>query len=226
MRYTYFLLLLLALSRPAAAQDKIKCPNPPQTRMVINEGTYVQGTGVEYKLKGFVADLVPRGKAMPACLAKMTNIRQGDVVVSTDSLSRMFARKMSEGGKDSSIQDLSISTEEGQIVIKGKAKKLIPISFVLKGPVDVVDGSKLRFHSKDVKAAGLPAKTLMKMLGVHMGEMINDAGANGVSATDEYIIFDPKLLAHVEGKIEKLQILDKALYVEFASAQEKKQARR
>ena len=77
----------------AQAAQPVKCPSGP-SHLAMEKGEYTSIPGVVFELEGFSANLVPRGPKMPVCLAKMTYVERGRVIITDASLTKLFAHKM------------------------------------------------------------------------------------------------------------------------------------
>lgn len=186
-------------------------PCPTTSAMNINKGRYAARPGVEFTLENYSAHMVPRGKQSPMCFIKMNQIEHGHIVVSDASLSKLFDQKLSRAGK---ITGLKVQAKEGRIVLSGTAHKGVPLPFTVEGPVDT-DGRLIRLHAEKVKAAGLPIKGLLEMLGMELGSLLNPGSDKGVTVQENTIIFDPAVLGNVSGYIEQLKILGQNVVVDF-----------
>ena len=206
---------ILLLSALAQAAEPVRCPDGP-SRLAMEQGEYMSRPGLVFGLQHFSANMVPRGKKLPICLSKITDIDHGRVVVSDSSLSTMFNQKMKRSPKQS-ISDISVHTKSDGVAIKGKVHKKIAVPFEIDGHVDTANGGRvLRLHAEKIKAMGVPVKGLLKMLGVELGSLINPDATKGVSVQGDSILFDPEQLDNIRGHITKVQIMQSALVVDFA----------
>lgn len=187
-------------------------PCPTTSTMSLNKGQYSARPGVEFTLENYSARMVPRGKKSPLCYIKLNEIEHGHIVVSDAALSKLFEQKLSDSKK---ITELKVHAKESHVVISGKAHKGLPIPFSVEGPVDVVDGRLIRLHAEKVKAAGLPVKGLLEMLGVELGSLLNPGSNKGVTVKDDNILFDPAVVGNVTGHIQRLQVVGQDLVVDF-----------
>lgn len=194
-----------------ASAAPVRCP-PPRTAMEMEKGTYSPQEGVEFHLQQFSAFMDARSKKAPLCFARMTIINQGQVFITSESLGRMFARKIREG--KSSISDVKIEMKDNAVRISGKMKKVIPLPFDIEGPV-TTDGNVLRLEAKSIKAAKLPVKGLLNMVGAHLASVIGAETAAGVTAKEDVLTFEPEKLAFIKGRIASLQVKPQGLLVVF-----------
>jgi hypothetical protein len=207
----FALVVLLAIAAEGAMAVPLKCPDGP-TQMLIESGNYVPRPGVVVVLQQFSATMVPMGRSLPSCLQKETDIHKGHVFISSAGLSKLFDQKMK--GKQS-ISDVEIKTRDGQIVIAGKIHKIVAIPFELQGPVEPAPGGVLRLHADKIKAAGLPMKGLLKMLGDNLGSLMKSDQANGITVEQNTILFNPQKIVHVRGNLSSAKALPDGLAADY-----------
>ena len=211
MRSPVFSCALLLLLATFAAAQKVKCP-PPPSLMRMDKGTYSNQPGVIFDLESFSATLQPMGKHAPLCYAKTTLIEQGNVFVSTQSLTRLFGQKLSEA--NSQLKEVEVEMKDNQVHLHGKVKKLIWLPFSIEGPV-TTDGTNLKIETKEIKALGVPVKGLLDALGKHLQSLTGSESPNGVVAEGDSLIFHPYEIAHVKGHITSATINSQGLNVRF-----------
>ncbi len=186
-------------------------PCPTTSAMNVSKGEYSPRDGVEFTLENYSAHMVPRGKQSPLCYIKLNEIEHGHIVMSDAALTKMFQQKISKSGK---ISDLKVEAKDGHIVLSGTAHKGLPIPFTIEGPVST-DGRRLLLHAEKVKAAKLPVKGLLEMLGMQLGNILNPGSNKGVAVKDETMVFDPAQIGNISGHIERLQVTGQDLVVDF-----------
>lgn len=205
------LVLFSVLLCPAAwAVDPPKCPEGP-SRIDVASGTYSPIPGVAFALRNFTGAMVPSGKQIPACLVRVTQIEQGRVAVSSASLDRLIQARIRP--KDSSLSDLKVEMKEGRAVLTGKMKKFL--SFRVEGPV-TGNGENLRIQAKTVKAAGIPIKGLLEMIGVELSGLMGDNSVKGVTVQEDTIIFRLEAFGNIRGHVQSAKIASSTLVVDFA----------
>ena len=196
----------------AANPEAVTCPTP--SALAVDRGTYAPRKGVVFLLENYSATMVPEGKKMPQCTEKMNNIEHGRIVVSGESLGRMFDQKMQKSG-ERKITDLKVEMKGDHVAISGKVHKVLPIPFSVEGPVDSPNGSDLRLHADKVKATGIPIKGLLDMVGVELGSLLNPGANKGVVVKGDDLYFLPEKLGHVHGHIQRVQVSGNKLVVDF-----------
>ena len=206
------LLAITALLASALAET-VKCPPPPSI-MRMEKGQYSNQPGVVFDLASFSAKLEPRGRRAPLCYAKTTMIEKGNVFVSNDSLTHLFAQKIEQTNTD--LKEVQIEMKDNEVHLSGKMKKLIWLPFSVDGPVST-DGTNLLMQTKSIKAAGIPVKGLLDALGKHLQAVTGSDTPNGVIIKGDNLVIQPVEVAHIKGHIAKVVSTSKGLEVEFAT---------
>lgn len=209
--------MVLGASVPCVSAQTVKCPPPPGI-MHMDKGTYSNQPGVTFDLASFSATLQPMGKRAPLCYAKTTIIEQGNIFVSTESLTHLFSQKLKEA--NSQIKDVEVEVKDNEVLIHGKVKKVLWLPFSVDGPV-TTDGTNLKIDTKEIKAMGLPVKGLLDALGKHLQSLTGAESPNGVVAEGDSLIFHPYEIAHVKGHITSATVTSEGLHVRFAPVESK-----
>ncbi len=168
----------------------------------MESGSYSSQPGVMFVLHHFDARLVPMGKAAPSCLEKMTDVAHATIFVSNESLTQVFASKLS--ASEAKIRNLKIEDGVGKVTLTGEIVKLVPIKFSIEGPVST-DGTRLMVNASKINADGIPIKMLLGMVGEHLSSVLGLKGVNGVSVEENTLSFFPEKVAHLRGYISSVE---------------------
>ncbi len=206
---------IMGCSVSLAFADSIKCPPPPNV-MRMEKGEYSNQPGVFFELQSFSAVLQPLGRRAPLCYAKATMIEKGDVFVSNDSLTHLFAQKIQQGNRD--LKDVTVEMKDNEVHLSGKMKKLIWMDFSVDGPIST-DGTNLLMQTKSIKAMGIPVKGLLDALGKHLQAVTGSDSPNGVIIKGDELVIQPFQIAHVKGHILSATSTAKGLSVRFGAAE-------
>ncbi len=179
----------------------------------MDNGQYSPVEGAVFNLRNFAATMVARGKEMPLCFARMTQVQQGQVFISSESLTRLFQRKIQQS--KSQVTDIKIEMDDNAVHLSGKLHKGVAVTFEIEGPVST-DGTALLLRAKQIKAEGLPMKGLLEMLGKNLGSLLGSESVDGVTAQGDTLVFQPSTIAYVRGSIAKVQPTPKGLMIMFA----------
>ena len=69
------------------------------------------------------------------------------------------------------LKNITVTFEGSEIVVKGELHKLVDIPFQGKGAASVADGSDIRVHFTELKAAGVIKKGLLDLLGIKLSDI-------------------------------------------------------
>src|SRR5262249_20236397 len=131
-----------------------------------------------------------------------------EIAIDTVSMAHMLNAYVF-GERDAPLKDLKISIKNGQIKQEGTIQKGIGIPFETIGDMSATEDGKVRIHPKEMKAAHLPVKGLMKLFGVDLANLINTRKAKGISVDDNDIILDPTAALpppKMQGRVTSIKI--------------------
>ena len=210
MRSIFPAFTLLIASALHAQSDP--CPSSP-SHVSIAKGALSPQPGVTFDLRHFRATLVPRGKRAPSCYLKTTLVEHADIFISNESLTGVFAEKMSRS--ETLIRNLVIKNGLTSVALSGTIKKVVPIAFTIEGPV-TTDGTSILMHADKIKADGIPIKALLAMVGEHLNSILALKGANGIQVTGNTLSVSPEQVAHLQGYIAGVQTSPQGLTLHYA----------
>jgi len=213
---------------PQAQQSKQEGGNSQRgSTLRVDSGTLFTADGVPIQLRQVTAKIVkhkptppPQGGTSdpsdPAQSSQVVTIEKGNVVLSSDSLSKLLNKKVGKNGK---LSDLKVSTDpkKGEVHISGKAKKLIDVPFDLQGPVKATGDGKIELLAKSVKAADIPG--LAGLLGLTVQKAAGKHAAKGVKTEHNTIIFNPDQLwgLPVHGSVTKVTVQQSGILLAFGA---------
>lgn len=170
------------------------------------------------QLKG---KLVPR-KEIPVFDDKESFILEIDsatISMSTDALAHVLNEQVF-AGEDAPLKELSISTDGGQLKIRGKLAHKGGVSFETVGTIEATPEGKIRLHAKHIKAAHLPVKGIMDLFGVKLADLINAKKVKGVSVEKDDVVLDPEEILpppQIHGKITSVRLENGQIVQVFGS---------
>lgn len=191
---------------------------PEVSRISISSGTFSPQPGVSFQLHHFVAALVPMGTKSPACNEKMTVVSRGEIFINNESLTRVFNEKLDSA--DSKIKGFKIENGEGKVTLSGRLTKLIPIAFTVEGPVST-DGTSILLNARNLKADGVPVKTLLAMVGQHLNSVLGLKGMDGITVNEDTLSFSPERVAHLKGHIDSVETTPQGLTLRMSKLDQK-----
>ena len=83
------------------------------------------------------------------------------------------------------------------------------IPFKVKAELLPTPDGRIRVHARSIKAAGLPVKGLMGLLGIEMDDMVKIQAGRGIVVEDNDFILDPQQMLpppHIRGNVSSVRI--------------------
>jgi hypothetical protein len=110
---------------------------------------------------------------------------------------------------DAPIKNVSIEGKDDQLYIKGKLPQKAGIAFETIGTLSVDSDGRIRLRTDHVKAAHVPVKGLMDLLGIDIARVIDTHKVRGVTVDKDDLILDPELIMpapHIRGKVTAVRL--------------------
>jgi len=123
-------------------------------------------------------------------LSYLVAIDSAEVSVSTASMSHAL-NTYAFNERDSPLKNVKLEIQGNQIKQTGTLNKGPGIPFEMLATMSPTPEGKIRIRPSKLKAAHLPVKGLMKLLGVDMAKLINTRSTKGISVDGDDIIMDP-----------------------------------
>jgi len=173
---------------------------------------YHYADNVVVHLRDVIGSLVPtKAGQMPVFDNKKSftlQITAAEIAIDPQSLANVLNANVFSG-KDTPLKDLAISIEKGRLKIKGKLHKKGDITFETEGQLSATPDGKIRLHSEKIKAAHLPVKGLMDLVGLDIANLIKSGKVQGVEVEKDDLILDPsKILPppQITGHISSIRL--------------------
>jgi len=136
-------------------------------------------------------------------------IDAGEIAMSTASLTALMNDYVFNYRK-APIKELEITTDEkGELEQEGVLKKGVDVPFKVKAVLMPTPDGRIRVHAKSIKAAGLPVKGLMGLLGIEMDDMVKIQAGRGIVVEDNDFILDPQQMLpapRIRGNVTSVRI--------------------
>jgi hypothetical protein len=135
-------------------------------------------------------------------------IDAGEIAMSTASITALMNDYVFNYRK-APIKDLEITTDQGQLKQEGVLDKAVDIPFKVKAELLPTPDGRIRVHAKSIKAAGLPVKGLMHLLGIEMDDMVKIQSGRGIVVDGNDFILDPQQMLpppRIRGSVTAVRI--------------------
>jgi len=123
---------------------------------------------------------------------------------------------------DAPIKSLSIETENGQLIIRGKLPQKANVVFETTGTVSADSDGRIRLHADHIKAAHLPVKGMLDLFGIDLGRLIDTKKVQGIAVDKDDIILDPEKILpppRIQGKVTAVRVQGNEIVQTFGSPQ-------
>jgi hypothetical protein len=209
---------------PASAPLDPDTDNPPRTappaassrgpvRVEMKNVNLHVGDGVVLKIHSLRGALMRTAESRPPFFddrrSFVMRIDAGEIAMSTASLTALMNNYVFAYRK-APIKGLEITTDEkGRLEQEGVLDKGVDIPFKTKAVLLPNGDGRIRVHAKSIKAAGVPVKGLMGLLGIEMDDMVKLQAGRGIMVDDNDFILDPQWMLpppRIRGNVTSVRI--------------------
>jgi hypothetical protein len=135
-------------------------------------------------------------------------LTSAEIAITCDALARVLNQNVLSAS-DAPIKNLSIESKNNQLIIKGKLPRKGDVSFETTGTLTAEADGRIRLHTEHLKAAHLPVKGLLDLLGIDIARMIDTKKIEGISADKDDLILNPEQILpppRIQGKVSAVRI--------------------
>jgi hypothetical protein len=234
MRKAFTLGFMLALILPGAAQIAGRPANKPPSK-TPNGTVQVEMKNIDYHFTSDVAAHIIhlRGKLVSTATAKIPvfddknsftlDVTSAQISISTDSLARVLNRYVF-AASDSPIKDLVIEAKENTLIVKGKLHQKADVPFETTAILGPNPDGRIRLHTEKIKAAHIPVKGVLDLLGLKLANLVSTKKVQGISTDGNDLILDPTLILpppHIVGRVTAVTLQGTDILQTFGGAPEK-----
>jgi hypothetical protein len=213
----------LALQNPTEPQKSASTAHPVRVAMRNVQYHYTENIAVH--IQAVQGELIPT--------------RPGEIVVFDDRTSFTLVMAFAEismtceslagvlnqhvfAAAEAPLKELSIQSKGSTLIVKGKLHQKGNLTFETTGVVSATADGRIRLHTEKVKAAHLPVKGLMDLLGVELASLISTKKLRGISIDKDDLILDPQEilpLPRIEGQVTAVRIQGNEIVQTFGHPQ-------
>jgi hypothetical protein len=229
VRYRIFLSLMLfaVLATPllnAAAQSSEAADTRP-VEFAMKNVTYHYSERVAVHIAQLQGELVPTktGAIVFFDDKNSFNLRlnYAEISISCNALAQVLNENVL-ASSDAPIKNLSIESKNNQLIMKGKLPQKADVAFETVGTLSADPDGQIRVHSDHVKAAHLPVRGLMDLLGIDIAGLIDTKKVHGITVEKDDIILDSEQILpapHIKGKVAAVHISGNDIVLTFGTPQ-------
>lgn len=150
------------------------------------------------------------------------NLASAEIAISCNSLAEVMNENVF-AADDAPIKKIAMFSKNNQLTIKGQLHSKGDVPFEVAGTLAVNGDGRIRFHAEHVKAAHLPVKGMLDLLGLDLAKLINTKKVQGVSADKDDLILNPQEILpppHIHGNVSAVRLQGNEIVQVFGSKQD------
>jgi hypothetical protein len=148
-------------------------------------------------------------------------LKSAEIAISCNALAQVLNENVfSFAGAP--LKDLGIESQNDRLIIKGKLRQKMDVPFETTGTLSANADGRIRLHAEHVKAAHLPMKGLLDLLGIDLSRLINTNKVRGVTVEKDDLILDPEQILpppHIQGKVTAVRVQGNDIVQVFGTPQ-------
>jgi hypothetical protein len=229
VRCGIFLLLTLSavLSSPllnVAAQSSEAADTRP-VEIAMKNVTYHYSEPVSVHITELQGELVPTKAGFIVFFDDKNSfnlhLKYAEISISCNALAQVLNENVFSSS-DTPVKNLSIESKSDQLVMKGKLTRKADVSFETTGTLSADPDGRIRVHTDHVKAAHLPVKGLMDLLGLDLAGLIDTKKIRGLTVEKDDLILDSEQILpapRIKGKVVAVRIHGNDIVLTFGAPQ-------
>jgi hypothetical protein len=197
-RICFFLLVSIALSPAFSQRTQAQSGGAADTHPVqvaMKNVTYHFSDQVAVHIAQLVGYLTPTKPEALIFLddsnSYILNLTSAELALGCNSLAQVLNEDLFSAA-NAPIKQITIEARNNLLIIKGKLHQKGDVPFETTGTLIVEGDGRVRLHAEHLKAAHLPVKGPMDLLGIDMARMINGKKIAGVSADKDDLRLNPE----------------------------------
>jgi hypothetical protein len=149
------------------------------------------------------------------------HVTSAQISISCDSLARVLNENVFSA-PNAPIKALTIINKNNQLDIKGKLHQKGDVSFEATGTLSVDANGHIRLHTENVKAAHLPVKGMLDLLGIDLAKLLNTNKVQGLTMEKDDMVLDPEQILpppRIQGKVTAVRLEGNEVVQTFGTPQ-------
>jgi hypothetical protein len=107
------------------------------------------------------------------------------------------------------IKNIVVTIDGNRLIQRGTIHKGADLPFEIEGSLSATEDGNIRVHADKIKAAHIPVKGLLHLLGENLSKLVNQNAGRGMKVVDDNIILNPRTLTpppHLQGRVTRVTI--------------------
>jgi hypothetical protein len=138
----------------------------------------------------------------------LIDIRSAEIEIADTALANVLNENVF-AAHDAPIKNVQIATEGTRVKIKGKLHSKADVPFEMEGTLSATPDGMVRIHSEHIKAAHLPMKGLMDLVGIKVADLMKTDKVHGLRVDKDDLILNPTAILpppRIEGRVSAIDI--------------------
>jgi hypothetical protein len=181
------------------------------------------GEGVVLQVRTLEGEFVSRSSTSPPVFddpqSYIVRIRSADLSIDAGSLTTLL--RASLANRPSPLRDVTITIERGMLEARGKLHKGVTVPFAMTASIAATPDGMLRLHATKLKAAGVPVKGLLDLLGLDVADLMKMPPGSGIRADGDDLLLDTTALLpppRMEGRLARVTASGNGLALQMTGA--------
>jgi hypothetical protein len=199
------------------AQISVRSESKPASesaavRTEMHNVTYHFTDEITVHIRDLLGQLIPDNPEGPVIFDDKDSftlrIDGAEIAMGTDALSRVLNQRVF-GASDAPLKQLAITAHGNVLTVKGKLHSKGDLAFESEGSLSATDDGEIRIHTQKIKAAHLPVKAMMDLLGVKIANLISTEKVRGVRVDGDDLLIDVQQILpppRIEGRVTSVRI--------------------
>jgi hypothetical protein len=147
------------------------------------------------------------------------NLSSAEIGISCGAMAQIMNEHVFAAA-DAPIKNVAIASKGARLIIKGELHTRGGLPFEVQGSLRPEPDGRIRFHAEHVKAAHLPVKGLLDLLGLDLSKLINTKKVDGLSADKDDLILNPEQIfppPHIRGRVTQVKLVGNEIVQVFGA---------
>ena len=179
--------------------------------------------GVVLQVRTLDGEFVSRSRTNPPVFddpqSYIVRMRSADLSLDAASLTALL--RASLANRPSPLRDVTVTIERGLLEARGKLHKGVTVPFTMTASVSATPDGMLRLHATKLKAAGVPVKGLLDMLGLDVADLMKMPPGSGIRADGDDLLLDTTAMLpppRMEGRLARVTVSGNGLALHMTGA--------
>jgi hypothetical protein len=196
---------------PVVSRAAVSAAEPIHCGIEMRNVSLHVADGVLLHVRALDGEFVGRNAGKPPVFddpqSYTLRVRAADLAMDGESLTNLL--QQARGSSASPVRDVRLTIEGGLLHARGTLHKGVAVPFSMTAAVSVGPDGTMRLHATKLKAAGVPVKGLLDLVGLDVGDVMKMPPGSGVRAAGNDLLLDTAGILpppRTEGHLERVGV--------------------